>query len=79
MRQTLLKASKKVPENIKINFKGRVSRDLAIEHMLEADVSISLSKGEGLPIAILESMYACLLYTSPSPRDSDQSRMPSSA
>ena len=27
----------------------------------------------------LEAAYACLLYTSPSPRDSDSSRMPSSA
>ena len=26
--------------------------------MLEADVSVSLSNGEGLPIAVLESMYA---------------------
>tara|TARA_B100000941_G_scaffold92466_1_gene64214 strand:+ start:4308 stop:5396 length:1089 start_codon:yes stop_codon:yes gene_type:complete len=57
-RHHLIKFSKDVPENIRIQFKGRVSRDLAIEHMLEADVSISLSKGEGLPIAILESMYA---------------------
>ena len=68
MRESLLKASKQVPDNIKINFKGRVSRDLAIEHMLEADVSISLSKGEGLPIAILESMYAgCFMVLSKIP------------
>lgn len=67
-RQSLLKASKEVPDNIKINFKGRVSRDLAIEHMLEADVSVSLSKGEGLPIAILESMYAgCFMVLSKIP------------
>ena len=67
-RQNLLKASKEVSDNIKINFKGRVSRDLAIEHMLEADVSISLSKGEGLPIAILESMYAgCFMVLSKIP------------
>ncbi len=67
-RQSLLKVSKELPDNIKINFKGRVSRDLAIEHMLEADVSISLSKGEGLPIAILESMYAgCFMVLSKIP------------
>ena len=36
--------------------------------MLEADVSISLSKGEGLPIAILESMYAgCFMVLSKIP------------
>ena len=28
---------------------------------------------------IIGNLYDCLLYTSPSPRDSDQSRMPSSA
>ena len=28
---------------------------------------------------MLRSMYTCLLYTSPSPRDKRQSRMPSSA
>ena len=29
--------------------------------------------------AIIGSLYACLLYTSPSPRDRQKSRMPSSA
>ena len=32
-----------------------------------------------LPLIFLESFYACLLYTSPSPRDVEESRMPSSA
>ena len=27
----------------------------------------------------VENLYACLLYTSPSPRDVEESRMPSSA
>jgi glycosyltransferase involved in cell wall biosynthesis len=57
-KETLIDYSKNTPDTVKVVFKGRVSRDLAIEHMLEADVSISLSKGEGLPIAVLESMYA---------------------
>jgi glycosyltransferase involved in cell wall biosynthesis len=36
--------------------------------MLEADVFISLSKGEGLPIAVLESMYAgCFMILSTIP------------
>ena len=30
-------------------------------------------------LALLQSEYACLLYTSPSPRDRTRSRMPSSA
>ena len=28
---------------------------------------------------VLQSLYSCLLYTSPSPRDRTRSRMPSSA
>lgn len=57
-KQILIDSSKEVHPCTKIIFKGRISRNLTIEHMLEADISISLSKGEGLPIAVLESMYA---------------------
>ena len=32
-----------------------------------------------IPDAVVERDYGCLLYTSPSPRDGHQSRMPSSA
>ena len=31
------------------------------------------------PYSLNEPMYGCLLYTSPSPRDAHESRMPSSA
>ena len=37
------------------------------------------AKSEGLPGAIVPGIMSCLLYTSPSPRDKRQSRMPSSA
>ena len=30
-------------------------------------------------VTLIESNYSCLLYTSPSPRDVEESRMPSSA
>ena len=33
----------------------------------------------GVPDLVFEPPYACLLYTSPSPRDATLSRMPSSA
>ena len=33
----------------------------------------------GLPVAVVALCAVCLLYTSPSPRDKRQSRMPSSA
>lgn len=67
-KKTLIDYSKHIPNSVKIAFKGLVSRDLAIEHMLEADVCISLSKGEGLPIAVLEAMYAgCFMILSTIP------------
>lgn len=67
-RESLMEYSQHLPSNCDISFKGRVSRDVAIEHMLEADVCISLSKGEGMPIAVLEAMYAgCFLILSSIP------------
>ena len=67
-KEILMNASRGIYSDCKTVFKGRVSRDFTIEHMLEADISISLSKGEGLPIAILESMYAgCFLILSDIP------------
>lgn len=67
-KQSLIDYSKSISNSIKICFKGCVSRDETIEHMLEADVFISLSKGEGLPIAVLEAMYCgCFLILSTIP------------
>ena len=67
-KQSLIDYSKKISSSIKIYFKGCVSRDETIEHMLEADVFISLSKGEGLPIAVLEAMYCgCFMILSKIP------------
>ena len=67
-KQSLIDYSKKVVSSNKISFKGCLPRDIAIEHMLEADVCISLSKGEGLPIAVLEAMYCgCFLILSTIP------------
>jgi glycosyltransferase involved in cell wall biosynthesis len=67
-KSNLINFSKGLTNFDDISFKGRVSRNLTIEHMLEADISISLSKGEGLPIAVLESMYAgCFLILSSIP------------
>ena len=39
---------------------------------------LQLNSGDELP-ASLEEWNSCLLYTSPSPRDVEESRMPSSA
>ena len=53
-----------------------VARDAAHKRMIEA-----LDEGGELPIDIRDATiyYICLLYTSPSPRDRQKSRMPSSA
>jgi glycosyltransferase involved in cell wall biosynthesis len=67
-KQSLIDYSKSISNSSTISFKGCVSRDETIEHMLEADVFISLSKGEGLPIAVLEAMYCgCFLILSTIP------------
>ena len=41
--------------------------------------AIDADAGQPALVAALEEFNACLLYTSPSPRDKRQSRMPSSA
>ena len=35
--------------------------------------------GQNFEVELSDGLYACLLYTSPSPRDAHESRMPSSA
>ena len=57
-RASLESYSKEVNSEISVKFEGRVSRDVAISYMLEADVLISLSKGEGMPISVLEAIYS---------------------
>ena len=58
-----------------------VSQPAVVKHLKELEKGGLVSKNKvpsekgGPP----RTVYACLLYTSPSPRDSDQSRMPSSA
>ena len=68
-KKSSMEYSKLIAKPTITTFKGLISRDLAIEHMLEADIFISLSKGEGMPIAVLEAMYAgCYLILSKSLR-----------
>ena len=38
-----------------------------------------INRETGQPVALVRAIWNCLLYTSPSPRDKRQSRMPSSA
>ena len=43
------------------------------------DHAVDRSEADGSIREMGQVLYPCLLYTSPSPRDSDTSRMPSSA
>ena len=62
-----------------------VQKDVVLEHARQphdAEVQIDVSLGRAAsPVGcvMLDGHTACLLYTSPSPRDSTSSRMPSSA
>ena len=61
---------------------------LELAYRRDADRTIVLDRHDG-PLRVLKSLYPeapqvchsvlCLLYTSPSPRDRQKSRMPSSA
>ena len=46
---------------------------------MNAPVILGVSEGAGKYMTGFETVAACLLYTSPSPRDISGSRMPSSA
>ena len=52
-------------------------RDRLRELNLSIDAEDEILAGESSPLA--KGIETCLLYTSPSPRDKRQSRMPSSA
>ena len=58
----------KLLEDIQLAMEGLLEPDLVEESLGQAEVRATFSVGKG-----------CLLYTSPSPRDKRQSRMPSSA
>ena len=51
---------------------GQTYKDIGI-------ASVAMGGGDILPALEAGTIDACLLYTSPSPRDVEESRMPSSA
>ena len=65
-----------VPE--RMNFGGQVLLELDSRVVLSLMTEIEKNDIESIAVGFLHS-YACLLYTSPSPRDQRGSRMPSSA
>ena len=66
------KQNSKINKQVPDNFKGRKNQssavDLSKEHQVDPVLQTEINKSVN-----------CLLYTSPSPRDKRQSRMPSSA
>jgi glycosyltransferase involved in cell wall biosynthesis len=58
LRDSLVGASKRAGLEDRIKFTGLVPRDTVFEHLLNADLYISTSRGEGLPVAVMEAM-AC--------------------
>ena len=52
--------------------------DLLSEGVIDIDEADDIGHNKGMKEAA-DNLYICLLYTSPSPRDRQKSRMPSSA
>ena len=79
-------ATKKV-ENEKIETQKKVEESKKEEKPVQVPVLVPVAKPEITDEAILKALkvaggralITCLLYTSPSPRDRQRSRMPSSA
>ena len=57
----------------------RTEEAMIVRHALQGIVIVEDLPGEANDHLTLEGGSACLLYTSPSPRDRTRSRMPSSA
>ena len=58
----------------------KAEADALLEGREPGDVQFDEESGEGDTLAVARDLdLACLLYTSPSPRDAHESRMPSSA
>ncbi len=58
LRHSLITKSREAgPEN-RIEFTGLIPREKVFEYLLSADLFISMSRGEGLPVSVLEAM-AC--------------------
>lgn len=58
LRKSLTSKSQEAGHNDRIEFTGLVPREKVFENLLNADLFISASRGEGLPVSVLEAM-AC--------------------
>jgi len=58
LRDALITKSREVGLENQIEFTGLIPREKVFEYLLNADLFISASRGEGLPVSVLEAM-AC--------------------
>jgi len=58
LRNSLITKRRQVGLENQLEFTGLIPRDKVFDHLLRADLFISTSRGEGLPVAVLEAM-AC--------------------
>lgn len=58
LRRKLVKKSRETAAENQIEFTGLIPRDKVFEYLFKTDLFISTSRGEGLPVAVLEAM-AC--------------------
>jgi glycosyltransferase involved in cell wall biosynthesis len=58
LRQSLIEKSKEASPENRIEFTGLIPRERVFEYLLNADLFVSASRGEGLPVSVLEAM-AC--------------------
>lgn len=56
LRESLNALIKRMGLESQITLVGLLPRDMVFQHLLSADLMISASKGEGLPVAVLEGM-----------------------
>ena len=69
-----------IAELLKENYHVRTSlRNMERKEEVQKSVSKYLNENNSLEFCKLDLLSDCLLYTSPSPRDAHESRMPSSA
>lgn len=58
LRPRLIEEATRLGLNSRVSFTGLIGRDEVYRQIVEADILVSTSRGEGLPIAVLEAM-AC--------------------